>query len=576
MRVCREGVSGWGRAFERGTHGEVFGYAGGRNKGEGDGWATSGDMEVYSGAISNLKNKEGRQGCYTIFFDNLPSQVLKGELFKEVWSAGRAVARMNGKWWKGKSIHANISRFKRNEGIHVHGAERGHGRAGITRSMAVRRKLKRWVPTGRIIDWPGTVGGKDKSIVGRKDDVENRSGKDERKELTLKPSTLQCEILARSLLGRVKCKDVGPFRCLVTFESETIRDEALSNQILMNVFDEIRHHWGLVWSFSRRVWVEVMWLPTIVWSEETFKSIAKLWGKVKVDEWEFEIFVKEFGAAVYSRESHQNEAELAYMGETESQGAIRSLSLIEETPTVVQDEAATGGDDGGGNLNNVDVNTVDDFENHGERTNEVNDDGSLGVKETRHEGEVAGRRRDRDEWFGMKVWASLEEVSPVVDLGLVDKFDPTYNVDGGNWADSHKTAGIQCPSSSPSDTDSCPYPPGFGSCTNSAHAHGTVGDQSDPEDKGSESEGAECDMTTVGKNPNGVPLNTSDDVDGVVLEEAIKIKQLCEVGGLSFKSGESKELLRTIVGINLGKKAKCKTPSFCNSFLKRRFCPKRI
>ncbi|MED6161391.1 hypothetical protein PIB30_060321 [Stylosanthes scabra] len=131
MEGAPEGVSEWRRASERGKHCEDSGYAGGRNKGESDGRVAPGVLEGKYGGSSKLKNRELADGCFTVFLDNLPSQVLKGELFKEFWKCGvvtdvyisrkkrrwrhgpftfirfseigcarRAVSWMNGKWFK--------------------------------------------------------------------------------------------------------------------------------------------------------------------------------------------------------------------------------------------------------------------------------------------------------------------------------------------------------------------------------------------------------------------------------------------------------------------------------------------
>ncbi|MED6167316.1 hypothetical protein PIB30_001740 [Stylosanthes scabra] len=60
---------------------------------------------------------------------------------------------------------------------------------------------------------------------------------------------------------------------------------------------------------------------------------------------------------------------------------------------------------------------------------------------------------------------------------------------------------------------------------------------------------------------------SDDDVDGTVLEEAIKTKQLCEVGGFSFKKGESKELWTMIAGVEVAKKAR---PNVCSQWKKKK------
>ncbi|MED6205401.1 hypothetical protein PIB30_017213 [Stylosanthes scabra] len=250
-----------------------------------------------------------------------------------------------------------------------------------------------------------------------------------------------------------------------------------------------------------------MGLPTIAWSEKTFRNIAELWDKyVYTDDrteeiQSFSAARFEFGAEVYSRESHLNAAELAYMGEAESKGGSKSLSLVEETPMAVPTPLAAIGDSEDGGLNDVAVNNIDDFEISGGGVNEGNHDGGV--------------------------------VSPVVDLGLADLPDPTSKTVGRARAGLPVNTGLQCPSPSPSKTGSCPFPPEFEPDTSSAHLHGLI---------------------TSSPHLHGPGSDRIDPIE--MLEEAIRTKHLCEVGGFSFKNGESKELLTSIARIELGKKAR--------------------
>ncbi|MED6124773.1 hypothetical protein PIB30_062099 [Stylosanthes scabra] len=85
--------------------------------------------------------------------------------------------------------------------------------------------------------------------------------------------------------GEIEVRDVGPFRCLITFETVEIRDAALQDELLLSIFDEVRHHWEIFWSLSRRVWIEITGLPIGLWCEENFNNIVKLWGKiVRIDD----------------------------------------------------------------------------------------------------------------------------------------------------------------------------------------------------------------------------------------------------------------------------------------------------
>ncbi|MED6179817.1 hypothetical protein PIB30_004462 [Stylosanthes scabra] len=42
--------------------------------------------------------------------------------------------------------------------------------------------------------------------------------------------------------GSIECRDVGPYRCLITFSSSEIRDAALNNDLLLSSFDEVIPH----------------------------------------------------------------------------------------------------------------------------------------------------------------------------------------------------------------------------------------------------------------------------------------------------------------------------------------------
>ncbi|MED6205402.1 hypothetical protein PIB30_017214 [Stylosanthes scabra] len=224
MSNMREGVSGWKRVSERGIHCEDTGYAGGRNKGESDGWVAPGVLEGQYGVSSKLMNRKLADGCFTVFLDNLPIQVLKGELFKEFW------------------------------------------KCGVVTDVYISKKKRRWRHGPFAFIRFSELGcARRADVAGRKGNAVDEPGNKGRKELTLQSSTLQRDILERSLLGvsvnsidfaslkglvierwdrqgKVECRDVGPFRCLITFESESIRDEAMSNQVLTDAFDEIRHH----------------------------------------------------------------------------------------------------------------------------------------------------------------------------------------------------------------------------------------------------------------------------------------------------------------------------------------------
>ncbi|MED6161481.1 hypothetical protein PIB30_061093 [Stylosanthes scabra] len=79
--------------------------------------------------------------------------------------------------------------------------------------------------------------------------------------------------------GEIECRDVGPHKCLITFSSPEIRNEAMQSKLLLSVFDEVRPHWDIFWCLSRRVWIEIMSLPICLWCKENISEIGKLWGE---------------------------------------------------------------------------------------------------------------------------------------------------------------------------------------------------------------------------------------------------------------------------------------------------------
>ncbi|MED6144088.1 hypothetical protein PIB30_012175 [Stylosanthes scabra] len=109
--------------------------------------------------------------------------------------------------------------------------------------------------------------------------------------------------------GEVECRDLGPFRCILTFETIEARDAALVSLGLNSLFFELRPQWGFTMVRSRRVWIEVVGVPIHLWSKDTFMEIGKIWGKpewitLEDGERKFDAFVKEFGREMYSAQAH--------------------------------------------------------------------------------------------------------------------------------------------------------------------------------------------------------------------------------------------------------------------------------
>ncbi|MED6205299.1 hypothetical protein PIB30_016485 [Stylosanthes scabra] len=259
----------------------------------------------------------------------------------------KAIERLNGVDWKGQRILVSQSKLRRNGGIqkwdHVPWKN-----DGLTKKMA-----QKWVPVKQKVMNDG--GGHDRKLesepIGRKEiQVMNRLMEEWKGP------------------GTIESRDVGPYRCLVTFSSVKTRDDAMSDELLLSVFDEVRPLWEFTWSLSRRIWVEIMDLPINMWCEENILNLTKLWGKMimmddrteeaksfstarvlldsfqweRIHEWvtiriegkALEVFVKEVGPEVYSVESHPNRGDVVSETWAESNSATASIDSPVVTETV--------------------------------------------------------------------------------------------------------------------------------------------------------------------------------------------------------------------------------------------------
>ncbi|MED6148460.1 hypothetical protein PIB30_053390 [Stylosanthes scabra] len=277
------------------------------------------------------------------------------------------------------------------------------------------------------------------------------------------------------------------------------------------------------------------------------------WVTVHVNEWKFDVFVKEFGSEVYSRQCHPNEAEMAYMGtggrETETE------SIIEETPHEKQNLPAMEANNGGEDSNNLNVISVPRIETTPKEINEAIDEVSTGAKEPmQREAMEMERREDEggnpmneemERVMGLDADVDLDTVN---NLGLkevvvytngleVSPVRISHNVRLGNNNGSDPT---------PSDSDSCPYPPGFGPCSSEVHVHSSVRVRSERQklqQKGREG----CRSEEEGEQQN-LDQSLQEGIVGDTLTEAIKTKHVCEIGGFRFKGDDNNTILETIGG----------------------------
>ncbi|MED6223602.1 hypothetical protein PIB30_075524 [Stylosanthes scabra] len=311
--------------------------------------------------------------------------------FVRFWEYGRvmkAIARLNGKPWHAYKLFVSLSKFRRDGGPRWENMEHEKHVGGQG-----KRQTQKWIPVKNKIGEGTTTG----QSLAQKQHTELCR----RKEVQGVWSEEQKERLQRSFLGvcvklidfrkvmnrlleewngpgNVECLDVGPYKCLVMFSSPETRDAAMKDELLISIFDEVRPHWELVWSLSRRVWIEIMGLLVNMWCVENISMITKLWGKmiliddrteasksfsiarvlidsfqweeihewisIKIEDRVLDVFVKEFGSEVYSVESHPDRGVIV----SETMDATNSMPMVEESRMEVETSPVT---DTCGNLN---------------------------------------------------------------------------------------------------------------------------------------------------------------------------------------------------------------------------------
>ncbi|MED6217550.1 hypothetical protein PIB30_018760 [Stylosanthes scabra] len=257
---------------------------------------------------------------------------------------------------------------------------------------------------------------------------------------------------------QIESRDVGPYRCLVTFSSAEIRDNAMNDEILLSVFDKVRPIWDFTGSLSRRVWIEIIGLPIELWCEENIRKITELWGKtivvddrteesksfsvarvlldsfewekihewvsIRVDDRVIEVFVKEFGSEIFSVESHPNR------------------EVVSETygGTPLEAESENGGV--GNEAFAAKLNALVSHELHDKRGGYCNE-----LDPAYYEAQLTSFKLIDDRRGSEKYADGAKGSGPCAVMG----------VDG-------------------TDSDgSCPFPPGFGLCTDQAHIHHLLG-----------------------------------------------------------------------------------------------------
>ncbi|MED6116275.1 hypothetical protein PIB30_098683, partial [Stylosanthes scabra] len=271
-----------------------------------------------------LYKKFGRFGYITDVFFSRKKRMRAVGLFAFIRYSTRggalnAIGTLNGMSWENNQILVTMSKFQRNGGV------RSNIHQGNPEPKKMLRVTQKWVEVNKRKE----IDDKARKNEETKDDIV----KVVRKEVEGIWAENQMEMLQRSLMGV----------CVKPIDLRKIRDAAFEDQLLQSIFDELRPHWGVFWCLSRRVWVEVTGMPVCIWCPKKFNRIAKLWGKpirqddiseefksfttarilidsyqwelihewvsVKIGDKVFEVFVKEFGSEVYNVQSHPDRAE---------------------------------------------------------------------------------------------------------------------------------------------------------------------------------------------------------------------------------------------------------------------------
>ncbi|MED6140865.1 hypothetical protein PIB30_097587 [Stylosanthes scabra] len=95
---------------------------------------------------------------------------------------------------------------------------------------------------------------------------------------------------------------------------------AQEDPMLLELFDEIKDHWGFVWSHSHRVWIWGKFVseyevtsknlsftaPRVLVDSYTWEPIQE-WIALRVDDRTFEIYAREIGREIYTDQAHPEE-----------------------------------------------------------------------------------------------------------------------------------------------------------------------------------------------------------------------------------------------------------------------------
>ncbi|MED6216956.1 hypothetical protein PIB30_012962 [Stylosanthes scabra] len=454
----RAGVR-WGVRGERAKHGEVTGGAGGRNKGESVGGATGvkeSSLGFRSGVWSVRRGYDG--GHHTIFADNLPVTVSKRELFLEFgydeWindiyilrkqrrvmkspfafirfnayaSALRAIKRMNGRLWKGKTISASLAKFKRLEKLEPDG---GNGKRQRKMKMAWRAISKENKKDGLNEQLPLSQG-QDKRVISKKM-VETTADESKR------------DILDRSLMG-VMMKLMNLQSVGAQIHEKWKRQGEVAKLWGNLVLADYRTEHYLSFSVARLL------IDSYEWNN------INEWINLKVDGREIEIYVKEFGGEIYSIQTHPCNSD----GVIDSGTLVsESVSRVVESPPV-EPTIGMGGIGNVSNIPNVGAHPRADISLNADKKN-VGDFFDEGMITEGAHYETMHTEKD-----SIGVDNPNDCAQMIVKSNTMDHIGPPSNVSMGKRVRpiSVKENMLGGDKLRPASSSSCPFPPSFGPCS---------------------------------------------------------------------------------------------------------------
>ncbi|MED6211285.1 hypothetical protein PIB30_072225, partial [Stylosanthes scabra] len=261
--------------------------------------------------------KKLEREVHTMFVDGLPDRVTKRALYREFGLSGNVVdVYISWKQIRGVSCPFAFVRYDAKGGA-LRAIERKNGSSWEGRRILVKTADFRRMGRDQRVQNPRM-----KSNVRNEGMPENRNRRHDtilqtndgdgvcvagchrpepkkaKRVVHVLPSLEQNDLLDRSALresfqpikfgnlvvnlenhwdeyGKIEVRDIGPCKCIITFESVHECDKALENGLLLNYVDEARAYWGFKWSHSQRVWLELMRVPIHAWSKDTFDKMAK-------------------------------------------------------------------------------------------------------------------------------------------------------------------------------------------------------------------------------------------------------------------------------------------------------------